>query len=205
MVDTAKDRPPFAPWDRRELPGAFTVEETARRLGHYRWIEMRLFEALGGWVGTVPELDVKLRLGTHAHHHAWHAEQWEQRLPQLRQLDVDSATVPPNDELAGFVDALLGPQDTIGKLVGVYRVLIPHKVAAYRYHLANTSSVTDGPTIRSLRFVLQDEVDDWSEGEMLLQSLIRSPDDVDHAAAHHARLEKLLVAAGGIAGAGTLG
>ncbi|TML59740.1 MAG: hypothetical protein E6G17_10815 [Actinobacteria bacterium] len=64
MADPKKPRPAFAPWDRRELPGLFNVEETARRVGNYKWIEMKLFEALGGWVATVPELDVKMRLGT---------------------------------------------------------------------------------------------------------------------------------------------
>ena len=46
-------------------PGLFSVEETARRVGNYKWVEMRLFEVLGGWVATVPELDVKLVLGRH--------------------------------------------------------------------------------------------------------------------------------------------
>ena len=64
MADPKRPRAAFAPWDRRELPGSFSVEESARRVGNYKWIEMRLFEVLGGWVATVPELDVKLRLGT---------------------------------------------------------------------------------------------------------------------------------------------
>ena len=55
MADPYKARAPFAPWDRRELPGLFDVEETARRVGNYKWAEMKLFEALGGWVATVPE------------------------------------------------------------------------------------------------------------------------------------------------------
>ncbi len=63
--DHTKGRAPFAPWDRRELPGIFSVEESARRVGNYKWAEMRLFEVLGGWVATVPELDVKLVLGRH--------------------------------------------------------------------------------------------------------------------------------------------
>ena len=42
------------------------------------------------------------------------------------------------------------PELTIEKLVGVYRVLIPHKIAAYTFHLNNTSTITDAPTIRSL-------------------------------------------------------
>ena len=37
---------------------------------------------------------------------------------------------------------------------------------------------------------------------MLIQSLIETPDEVERAAAHQARLEKLMLAAGGIAGAG---
>ena len=206
--DHQRARTPFTPWDRRELPGRFTVEETARRVGHYKWVEMRLFEALGGWVATVPELDVKLKLGTHCYHHAWHAELWEKRLPELREMSTDRLTQPPNDELVAFIDAMTepeAPETTLEKLVGVYRVLLPHKIAAYTYHLNNTSQVTDAPTIRSINFLLQDEFDDWREGEMLIQSLIAGPDDVARAAAHQTKLETLMVAAGGVAGPGSIG
>jgi hypothetical protein len=116
--------------------------------------------------------------------------------------------VPPNDELVAFVAAMTEPEapdQTIEKLVGVYRVLIPHKIAAYTYHLNSTSTITDAPTIRSLKFALGDEFDDWRDGEMLIQSLIETDDEVDRAAAHQSRLEKLLLAAGGIAGPGTIG
>ena len=208
MAEAKAPRAPFAPWDRRELPGSFTVEETATRVGHYKWIEMRLFEALGGWVATVPELDVKMRLGTHTYHHAWHAELWHKRLPELREMNPERLTVPPNDEMVAFVDAMTEPEApelTIEKLVGVYRVLIPHKIAAYTYHLNNTSTITDAPTIRSLKFILQDEFEDWRDGEMLIQSLMRSPDDVQRAAERQGRLEQLMFAAGGIAGPGSIG
>ena len=105
MADPKKPRAPFAPWDRRELPGAFSVEESARRVGNYKWVEMRTFEVLGGWVATVPELDVKMRLGTHCYHHAWHAELWHKRLPELREMNQDRLTLPPNDEFVAFMDA----------------------------------------------------------------------------------------------------
>jgi hypothetical protein len=208
MADPTRARAPFAPWDRRELPGSFDVEESARRVGHYKWIEMRLFEALGGWVATVPELDVKLRLGTHCYHHAWHAELWHKRLPELREMNPDRLTKAPNDELIAFVDALTAPEApelTIEKLVGVYRVLIPHKVAAYTFHLNHTSRITDAPTIRSLGFILQDEMDDWRDGEMLVQSLLQTAGDVERAARHQSSLETLLVAAGGVTGPGSIG
>ncbi len=208
MADIKKPRMPFAPWDRRELPGSFSVAETARRVGNYKWAEMKLFEALGGWIATVPELDVKLRLGHHCYKHAWHADLWHKRLPELREMNPDRLTLPANDALVRFVDAMTEPEApelTIEKLVGVYRVFIPRFIAAYTYHLNNTSEITDGPTIRSLKFILQDEFDDWRDGEMMIQSLLETPDEVDRAWAHQAKLEKLMLEAGGIAGFGSIG
>jgi hypothetical protein len=208
MTDPKKPRAPFAPWDRRELPGSFNVEESARRVGHYKWIEMKLFEVLGGWVATVPELDVKMRLGTHCYHHAWHAELWDKRLPELREMNTERLTEPPNDAMVAFIDAVRDPEApelTIEKLVGVYRVLIPRKIAAYTFHLNATSRITDAPTMRSLKFILQDEFEDWREGEMLLQSLISTPEEVERAANRQRELEQLVLAAGGITGPGSIG
>jgi hypothetical protein len=212
MTDTTQTestaRAPFAPWDRRDIPGRFSVDETARRVGNYKWTEMKLFEALGGWVATVPELDVKMRLGTHCYHHAWHADLWHKRLPELREMKPERLTVPANDAMERFIDAMTEPEApelTIEKLVGVYRVLIPRFIAAYTYHRNNTSDITDAPTIRSINFILQDEFDDWRDGEMLLQSLITTPDHVRRAAEHQAKLEALMVEAGGITGPDSIG
>src|SRR5436853_4210782 len=185
MPDPTAPRAPFAPWDRRQLPGLFSVEESARRVGNYKWVEMRLFEVLGGWVATVPEMDVKIRLGTHCYKHAWHADLWHKRLPELREMNPDRLTQPANDGVVAFMDAVAepeAPEQTIEKLVGVYRVLIPRKIAAYTYHLHATSRITDAPTMRSLKLILQDEFEDWREGEMLLQSLISTPEEADRAA-----------------------
>ena len=208
VADPYKPRAPFAPWDRRTLPGLFDVEETARRVGNYKWAEMKLFEALGGWVATVPELDVKMRLGTHCYKHAWHAELWHKRLPELREMNPERLTSPANEAMERFVAAMTEPEapdQTIEKLVGVYRVFIPRFIAAYTYHLNGTSEITDAPTIRSLKLILQDEFDDWRDGEMLIQSLIDTPEEAARAAAHQQRLETIMVETGGITGPGTLG
>jgi hypothetical protein len=207
-VSKSKPRPAFAPWDRRELPGLFLVEESARRVGNYKWLEMRTFEAMGGWVATVPELDVKLVLGRHCYHHAWHAELWDKRLPELREMNTDRLTEAPNEAMERFVEALTaheGPEFTIEKLVGLYRVLLPRKIAAYTYHRNGTSPITDAPTIRSLDFILGDEFSDWREGEMLIQSLIEAPADLKRALARQAEMEALMLEAGGITGPGSIG
>ncbi len=207
MADPLAPRSPFVPWDRRELPGIFTVEQTAERVGHYKWIEMKLFELMGGWVATIPELDVKFKLGTHCYHHAFHAELWHKRLPELREMNPERLTVAPNPEVEALVAALGEPEDsgqTIEKLVGLYRVLIPHLIAAYTFHLNTTSQIADAPTIRSLKFCLQDDEEEWREGEMILQSLIETDDEVERACHHQAKLTKLLVAAGGVVGPGSI-
>jgi hypothetical protein len=123
-------------------------------------------------------------------------------------MNPDRMTKPANEAMERFVEAMTEPEApelTLEKLVGVYRVFIPRFVAAYTFHLNGTSQITDAPTIRSLRFILQDEHDDWRDGEMMIQSLIETPEDVARATAHQARLEAIMVEAGGIAGPGSLG
>ena len=84
-------------------------------------------------------------------------------------------------------------------------VLIPRFIGVYTYHLNNTSRITDAPTIRALTFILQDEFDTWRDGEMLLQSLIDTPEKAERAARRYQELETLYLASGGIAGPGSLG
>jgi hypothetical protein len=207
MTEPGGRRVALAPWVRRELPGAFTVEQTAVRVGHYKWIEMRIFELLGGWVATIGELEVKARLGTHCYHHAFHAELWHKRLPEIADLDPQRLTSPASPEVEALVWALGQPEradQTVEKLVGLYRVLLPNLIAAYTFHLNNTSEVSDAPTIRSLNLCLLDDMDEWREGEMMVQSLLTTPEAIDRAAARQAELAKLLLAAGGVVGASSV-
>jgi hypothetical protein len=54
--------------------------------------------------------------------------------------------------------------------------------------------------MRAIRLVLSDQLDQWREGEALLQAQLRSEADVERTASHQLRLARLLLAAGGIAG-----
>jgi hypothetical protein len=188
----------------RSRPGrALPLQEAARIAGHYRWVEKRTFEILGGWVPGVPELDVKLTIAAHGPHHAWHSTLWRERLPELAGVDREALTIPANAEVAAFMDALGedgGADQTIEKLAGAYRVLLPRLVAGYRGYLDRSAPVTDAPTIRCLRLMLGDDVAEWQEGETLIQSLLIDEAAVRRAADRQARLEAMLVQAGGITG-----
>ncbi len=190
------------------MPGAFGIEAMARRVGAYVWVERRLFEVLGTWTPAVPELDVKLRLAVHSAHHAERADRFYARLPELRELPADDVCVPASAAVASLVDAVAGtddPSTTIEKLVGVYRVLLPHLIAVYSFHLANTATVADEPLARTLRHAIADATDDWRDGELLTQVHLVDAAAVDRAAAHQGALQQLVVAAGGICGPGTFG
>ena len=185
-------------------PQPFALEELDRRARRYAWLERRRFEVLGGWTVSVPELEVKAMVATHAHHHAWHASLWAGHLPHRSGYD-DAGIAPAGDALVACIDAVAGPPGegaTIERLVGAYRVLAPHAAAAYTADLDRASSVSDAPLVRTCRLVLADQLDDWREGERALEMLLVTDAVIDRAAACQARLEQLLLAAGGIAGPG---
>lgn len=198
---------PFPYWDRRRLIGEWTVEESVERIVNYRFAEQRLSAAMGGWVATIPELDVKSLLGLHCYHHAWHADLWRARLPELREANEDRAE-PPNEAFERFMTELAGPEDpddTIEKLVGIYRVLVPHLLAVYSFHQRVTSDITDAPTVRILRFMIDDDVEQLITGEMMIQDLARTPELRERAGKWQTHLDVLLAASGGVAGEHTLG
>lgn len=175
------------------------LHATARRAGAARWLDGRLFEILGGWVASVPEPAVKIALATQSAHHGWHATLWDERLPTLH--DVDPATwirAPRGIEPA--LATLAEAKGTIERLAGVHRALLPRLAAAHADHLERVSPVADGPTIRTLRFVLQDQREDQRIGERLLHDLLRTPGDVERAAAQQVAVESLLAEAGPILG-----
>ncbi len=167
-----------------------TLTAAARIIGGYVWLEERLFELLGAWVPSTPEPDVKLHLAVASHHHAWHASLWRDRLPELREIDGESFVTPPGPGLEALVALAPSAATSTERLVGLYRVLLPHQMAAYRGHLERASAITDGPTIRALTLVLADNREDRAEGERLVRSL---PDpDSELTASYQARLAFLL-------------
>jgi hypothetical protein len=198
---------PFPYWDRRRLIGEWTVEESVERIVNYKWAEQQLSAALGGWVATIPELDVKAMLGPHCYQHAWHADLWRQRLPELREADEDRAE-PANDAFAEFMSELTSPDDsdaTIEKLVGIYRVLVPHLLAVYSFHQRVTSDIVDAPTVRILKFMIDDDVEHVITGEMMIQDLARTVKLLTRAGKWQTHLDVLLAKSGGVAGEHTLG
>jgi hypothetical protein len=93
-------------------PVAETLELSARRVGRHAWVEMRLFEILGRWSGTVNQPRAQALFASHSHHHAWHAELWHGLLPAVPHLAVPELVAP--DEADAVLIARLDALDRNG-------------------------------------------------------------------------------------------
>lgn len=194
--------------DRRDVGGAFSVDENARRLMHYRYAEREMMRAQAGWPATIGDIKVKLGLHTHAYHCSTHADSIGKRLPELRvrgahgpypDRSVDRFD-PPSESFVKFIEMLQDEEDPLLRVAGLYRVLKPHIIANYRYHIAATDQISDAPTIRVLKFILIDEEEHAWWGQGIFEELAHTPERRREALAWQTELEHALAESGGVAG-----
>jgi hypothetical protein len=184
--------------------GALRLEDQARLIGGYEWIERRLFEVLGGWVPSEPVAEARVAFDLYSQQHAWHAELWSARLPVLDGLDPATLTVPPSAEVDRLLVRLAGAPPgeapalggTLLRLVGLARVMLPRLIAGYGLHLRRAAPVADAPVVRSLRLVVRDEIEAWQAMETLVQTLVDRPHDIAVVTAHQQSLEEVLAGIG---------
>ncbi|MEX2222175.1 MAG: hypothetical protein WEG40_10285 [Candidatus Rokuibacteriota bacterium] len=187
------------------LAGHLEVDESAKTVRHYRYAVERMTRILGGWMALTPELSAKLLMGRHVWDNAQHADAWGKRLPELRA--AAQVSEPANARLVSFLDAVEAaerPEQTIERVVAIYRVLKPHLLATYEAHLASANAVYEPPTCRILTRCIEDERRHVAAGETVLRHLLRTPEQQERARACEARLRPLLEGAGGVTGAGVV-
>lgn len=149
------------------------------------WVESKMFEILGTWVGSTTDVEIKLMLDRHSGHHAWRAGQWWERLPVLADVDRDAlVAAAARGSWHEPLRAVSAMSSTVSRLAGVYRVTLPRICAGYARHRSAVTTVSDGSIIRTLGILEPDLVADWLEGEDRLQMLLTDRSAV--AEARHA-------------------
>jgi hypothetical protein len=144
---------------------AETLVAAGRRCGHNAWLELRLFETVGGWVPAVPDPAAKALLAARSRHHAWHAELWLGLLPVVPTVDGLA-----HADLVAALAALPGEADdpTAAVLGALHDLVAPRLRAAYAAHRDVTAPVADGPALRVLDLVEADvEADDRDVAALL--------------------------------------
>ena len=197
--------------DKRTVGGAFSVDENARRLIHYRFAENVCMTAEGAWASSCPTIKVKFMVGEHCYQDSIHSFWLGQRLPELRVIegmDMDAPPTlrsstkaePPNEEFLKFCEELQLQDDELLRLVGLYRVLKTHLAVYYRHHLQVTDQVCDAPTVRILGHILLEEEEHLKWGQAIYEELAATPERRREAMEWQSHLEDLLVRSGGVTG-----
>lgn len=139
----------------------------AHRLGGLRGVEQQLFAVCGGWVPSTAEADVRVEWAVQSQHHGWHAEVLRDRLPELRNLDVDALSAPP-EGWGAALDAVRSLEATPERLAAWFKVLVPALVAEYESLRDDVDDVATPGLGRWVDHLLLDERADLARGRALL-------------------------------------
>jgi len=191
----------MALYDRQTLVGVYSVHQSVIYIQNYRYAEERMMRMMAGWIALTPELAVKLEMAKQVYEDALHADALGKRLPELRAQPQISK--PANEAFVTFINTIEDKEewdDTIERLVGIYRVLKPHLISHYSSHISAMNPVYEAPTLRILRRLVEEEKAHVERGIVLLDELLDSKEKRLRAVQWQSHLEGLLGASGGVTG-----
>jgi len=182
---------------------------TADQVAAFRWLEHRLFEVVGRWSATETNPGAAALFAVLSRQHAWHAELFARRLPVLAGVDVGTVgtIAAPWTELLRRLgegpEAAKGTASTadrvgdassatLGRLVGLGRVVLPRLTTAYARYLQRLTP-SEAPLVVVLRTVLPATRDAWTTVEAMVQDCLVNADSVAAAGVQEA-LERPLAA-----------
>jgi hypothetical protein len=175
----------------------FGVDESRRRLHRLISIERSLVHAASGWFIVAQNWETKQVLARHLWEDAEHMWSLFERASQLRGSKTALARAPTEHLSAALAEVVHAPSEAC-YLAGVYRVIKPALIQAYRQHLTETQALVDQPTIRVLRQILPEEEEHVAFVGENLDQLIASGDEAPSVSAWCTHLGDWLTFAGGI-------
>jgi hypothetical protein len=137
------------------------IDDLARQIGEFRWVEEILFETLGAWAldGDTPTdpLD-RVTWASGSHRAAWRMEQLEHRAPVLAHLAPGTAVQPPGPPLGPAIERLqaaAGPADRNS----AYREIVTLLDQSYTAALRAANPHADRPSVRLYTRICADVAD----------------------------------------------
>jgi hypothetical protein len=146
------------------------IDELARLVGAYAWVEHRIFQLTGAWAWA-PDRDGGAALGPAlrvwcaavSRHHGELAGRWAARLPVRAGVDPADLVAAPAVTLAGALDALAAEPDPPAAVAAMVRTVLPRLDIAYLAHLASATPVCEAPVMAVLaaaHHLLRGEIQD---------------------------------------------
>ena len=129
-------------------------ERNKQLLNRYRFIEYETVRILAGWLPATAQIALKLGIGRYLWEDAHHVQQLYQRLREVQT----PAFRPPGDTVLErlMAEAIHAPNEH-DLVAGLFRVIKPALVAAYRWHIEQTFANPDAPTLYAFKHILIDE------------------------------------------------
>lgn len=131
-----------------------TVNDRARAIGMFRFIEVRLMEIVAAWTPTTPEMEVKVMFGRHIFDFAQHADALGKRTFELRQ--PAHYTLRPEDDFMAILEGAVRRTTTVDRVASLYEDVLPKVERRYRDYVASTDAILDEPSIILINRILQD-------------------------------------------------
>lgn len=173
------------------------VDESARLLKRLYLVERETMRALGGWHISISNWELKTLVPRHWWHDSLHADALRERVLELRypKRDVDSGHDP---RLVDFLEQLTRAQNDAEFALGIYGVVKPALIEAYRSYLAEADALNDSASVYHISHILLDEPTHLQQVSAIIEAL--SPVAIDAAQPWVEYLRAMLGAAGGILG-----
>lgn len=134
-----------------------TIDELARLVGAYCWLEQRIFEVTGAWAtvpGPVDEETAELRVWSAAtsRRHGVLAGRWADRLPVRAGVDPTALVTAPTgpEGLAGAFEDLAAAREPVTGVSALVETVLPWVGGVYGSDLAIATPVSEGSVIEVL-------------------------------------------------------
>jgi hypothetical protein len=150
-----------------------TVNDRARAIATFRFIEVRLMEITAAWTPTTPEMEVKVLFGRHIWDFAQHADWLGKRTFELRQ--PEHFTLRPVETYAALVEEAAAAETTAERLSALYDVLLPALDRRYRQYLRDTDALLDQPSVVIVERILNEMSRMLADGSRLRSQLSIAP------------------------------
>ncbi len=177
----------------------FSVDQTVTLLKRYNFVTSSLNRIAAAHLPRTPEWEVKSALSLHLWLDAEHSTLFRNRVKEMRE-PPHRLDMPPDDQLAAWVDELIRAEDTLELLTGLYAVTRPALAGALAEHLEAANPLADHPTCRILKQVIGEQKEMIAWGAQAVEALCTTEERRMAAGSWERHLRAYLNAAGGVSG-----
>jgi hypothetical protein len=148
------------------------IDALAALVGHYGWLEWRLFELTGVWAARPGgEAEFAVWCAATARRHGDLATRWAERLPVRAGVDAGALVRAPSSQLAAALERL-GELDDAGAALSVLvSAVLPWLGEIYRAHLETAAPVREAPVAEVLVESRRNAVGETRSGRSVVRNL----------------------------------